>query len=211
MNKAQKTKDHILNEAFKLFLQKSYKEVTMEELQASTGLSRGGLYHHFNKRGEKYKGKEAIFQATVQRFFFSMAEEPLNIEEMQERGFLENFQAYLNYKQTSMDKILKSTGLEELDTNYFMLILQAIKYFPEMRDKVREQVVQETKNWVKIIELSQEKGEIRKDLDPATLAQHIYYLLDGLEMHLVMMGNINDEMYKEITTMISQLYDLIKR
>ena len=211
MNKAQKTKEHILNQAFKLFLQKSYKEVTMEELQASTGLSRGGLYHHFNKRGAKYKGKEAIFQATVERFFFSMAEEPLNLEEMQQRGFLENFQAYLNHKQSLMDNMLKSTGLEELDSNYFMLMLQSVQYFPEMREKIREQVVQETKNWSKVIELAQKQGEIRKDLDAAILAQHIYYLLDGLEMHLVMMGNINEEVYKEITTMISQLYDLIKQ
>lgn len=204
MTKAEKTKEHILNTAFKLFLQKSYREVTMQELQESAKMSRGGLYHHF-------KNKEEIFLATVKKFFFSMMEEPLDMAAMEGRSFMENFQAYLTYKQDMMNKMLKHTGLEELDSNYFMLVFQTIQYFPETKVELRQQVVQETKNWAQIIEIAQQKGEIKPDLDPATLAQHIYYLLDGLEMHLVMMGNINKEMYNEITTMIGQLYDLIRR
>lgn len=204
MNKAEKTKEHILNTAFKLFLQKSYREVTMQELQESAKMSRGGLYHHF-------KNKEEIFLATVQKFFFSMMEEPLDMGAMLESSFMENFQAYLMHKQQMMNKMLKHTGLEELDSNYFMLVFQTIQYFPETRIELRNQVVQETKNWAQIIEIAQQKGEIKQDLAPEILAQHIYYLLDGLEMHLVMMGNINAEMYKEITTMIQQLYQLIKK
>lgn len=204
MTKAEKTKEHILNTAFKLFLQKSYREVTMQELQESAKMSRGGLYHHF-------KNKEEIFLATVKKFFFSMMEEPLDMAAMEGRSFMENFQAYLTYKQDMMNKMLKHTGLEELDSNYFMLVFQTIQYFPETKVELRQQVVQETKNWAQIIEIAQQKGEIKQDLHPSTLAQHIYYLLDGLEMHLVMMGNINKEMYNEITTMIGQLYDLIRR
>jgi len=36
------TRDLILSTSFKLFLQKSYKDVTMRELVAKTSLSKGG-------------------------------------------------------------------------------------------------------------------------------------------------------------------------
>lgn len=203
MNKAEKTKAHILNTAFQLFLQKSYREVTMQELQEKAQMSRGGVYHHF-------KNKEEIFLATVQRFFFSMTDEPLDVRAMADKSFMENFQAYLTHKQQMMDKMLKNTGLEELDANYFMLVFQTVQYFPETRAALKKQVAQETQNWAQIIKIAQDKGEIKQHLEAEALARHIYYLLDGVEMHLVMMGNISSEMYDHITTMIGQLYDLIK-
>ena len=203
VNKAEKTKTHILNTAFRLFLQKSYREVTMQELQEHAQMSRGGLYHHF-------KNKEEIFLATVQRFFFSMMDEQLDMRAMTEKSFMENFQAYLTHKQQTMERMLSHTGLEELDANYFMLVFQTIQYFPETRAELKKQVAQETQNWAQIIKIAQDKGEIKQHLDADTLARHIYYLLDGVEMHLVMMGNISSEMYNHITAMIEQLYDLIR-
>lgn len=203
MNKAEKTKEHILNTAFKLFLQKSYREVTMQELQSAAQISRGGLYHHF-------KNKEEIFLATIQKFFFSMMEEKLDMEAMQERSFMENFGAYLAHKQRMMDKMLENTGLEKLDTNFFMLIFQTIQHFPATRQGLKMQVAAETKNWAKIIEIAQQKGEVKKTVQSETLAQHIYYLLDGVELHLVMAGNLSNDAYAQVMIIIEQLYDLIK-
>ncbi|EAY29052.1 TetR/AcrR family transcriptional regulator [Microscilla marina] len=203
MNKAEQTKTHILNTAFRLFLQKSYREVTMQELQENAQVSRGGLYHHF-------KNKEEIFLATAHKFFFSMMDESLDMGVMAEQPFMENFQSYLVHKQQVMDKMLTHTELEDLDANYFMLVFQTIQYFPETREELKKQVVQETKNWANIIKIAQNKGEIKQHLDAEALARHIYYLLDGVEMHLVMMGNINSEMHNRITTMIEQLYELIR-
>ncbi|WP_299458880.1 TetR/AcrR family transcriptional regulator [uncultured Microscilla sp.] len=203
MSKAEQTKTHILNTAFRLFLQKSYREVTMQELQENAQVSRGGLYHHF-------KNKEEIFLATTQKFFFSMMDESLDMRVMEEQSFMENFQAYLVHKQQVMDKMLAHTELEDLDANYFMLVFQTIQYFPETREELKKQVFQETKNWARIIKIAQNKGEVKQHLDADALARHIYYLLDGVEMHLVMMGNINSEMHNRITTMIEQLYELIR-
>ena len=52
------TKDHILQVALNLFLQSSYKEVTMCELVEKSGMSKGAFYYYF-------KSKEELFCAVM--------------------------------------------------------------------------------------------------------------------------------------------------
>ena len=51
-NKGEKTKERIRTEAYKLFAQKGFKEVTMTDICGKTGLSRGGLYRYYSGTGE---------------------------------------------------------------------------------------------------------------------------------------------------------------
>lgn len=45
--KGDKTKELICHVAFELFAEKGFKDVTMQDICCKTGLSRGGLYRHF--------------------------------------------------------------------------------------------------------------------------------------------------------------------
>jgi AcrR family transcriptional regulator len=51
---AEEAKTIILNHAKLLFIEKGYDRTTMDDLCASTGMSKGNLYHHF-------KNKEVLF------------------------------------------------------------------------------------------------------------------------------------------------------
>lgn len=59
-NKAQNTRALILRESYRLFAQKGFKAVTMSDICAATGLSRGGLYRHFS-------GTAAIMTCLLER------------------------------------------------------------------------------------------------------------------------------------------------
>lgn len=59
--KGEKTKQDIRNKAYQLFSQKGFKEVTMKDICELTGLSRGGLYRH-------YESTEQIFLEIVNAF-----------------------------------------------------------------------------------------------------------------------------------------------
>lgn len=50
--KAEKTKENIRREAYRLFAAKGFKEVTMTDICEKTGLSRGGLYRYYSNTGE---------------------------------------------------------------------------------------------------------------------------------------------------------------
>ena len=64
----ENSRELILKEAFKLFLQRNVEKVTVPELERVTKLQRGAIFYHF-------KDKEAIFKDAVKQYFFS----PLNI------------------------------------------------------------------------------------------------------------------------------------
>jgi AcrR family transcriptional regulator len=56
------SRTHILETAANLFMQKSYKEVTMKEIVDKTGLSKGAFYLHF-------RSKEQLFMEVTDYFF----------------------------------------------------------------------------------------------------------------------------------------------
>ena len=50
--KGEKTKQEIREKACQLFAEKGFKEVTMKDICELTGLSRGGLYRHYESTGQ---------------------------------------------------------------------------------------------------------------------------------------------------------------
>lgn len=59
--KGEKTKQAIREKAYQLFAEKGFKDVTMKDICGLTGLSRGGLYRH-------YESTEQIFLEIVNAF-----------------------------------------------------------------------------------------------------------------------------------------------
>src|SRR4051812_15955893 len=59
------SKEHILVISLRLFLHKTFKEVTMKQIVEETGMSKGAFYHYFNS-------KEQVFEEVIQHFFMDM-------------------------------------------------------------------------------------------------------------------------------------------
>ncbi|MFT0573948.1 TetR/AcrR family transcriptional regulator [Bacteroides thetaiotaomicron] len=61
--RGKNSRDLILKEAFKLFLQKNVEKVTVPDLEKATGVQRGAIFYHF-------KDKEALFVEVIDQYFF---------------------------------------------------------------------------------------------------------------------------------------------
>jgi len=59
----ENTKDYIIEESFKLFLNHSYEAVSINNISCAIGFTKGALYHHF-------KSKEELFKSVVDRYLF---------------------------------------------------------------------------------------------------------------------------------------------
>lgn len=59
--KGNKTKQDIREKAYRLFAEKGFKDVTMKDICEQTGLSRGGLYRH-------YESTEQLFLEIINHF-----------------------------------------------------------------------------------------------------------------------------------------------
>lgn len=90
----ENSRELILKEAFKLFLQKNVEKVTVPELERVTKLQRGAIFYHF-------KDKEAIFKDAVKQYFFS----PLNIFYPINSNNVHSLEEYWDKKNEHLNKI----------------------------------------------------------------------------------------------------------
>ncbi|MCI8506265.1 MAG: TetR/AcrR family transcriptional regulator [Lachnospiraceae bacterium] len=155
--KAERTRELIRQEAYRLFAEKGFKEVTMTDICERTGLSRGGLYRYYSKTGE-------IFSEILSKeYVISDRIEGLESAEQILTDMLEAITREIMDKETSLSLAIyeyASLGNEEL----FIRINEAAK-----------------QRWISLIQYGMETGEF-KPVDPDRISDLILYYYQGLRM-----------------------------
>lgn len=173
------TKSHIVLTAFKLFLKEGYREVTMSRLVKESGLSKGAFYHYFDS-------KEQLFIAAVETFFFGLSEKVF-IDASPDLTLRENLFRLIDSKEASFKQFAAYTQSSEPQVNFFMFIFQATQYLPQMKEKLRSFMGYEVQTLLGMIAMAEQRGELRKGIDAQLLAEQISCMLDGAELHGVML------------------------
>lgn len=145
----ENSRELILKEAFKLFLQKNIEKVTVPELERATKLQRGAIFYYF-------KDKSAIFEEVIERYFFS----PLNIFYPVNSNNVHSLKEYWNKKKEHLDKIQNWFQQEEIPVNpysaFFHLAEQANLYLPAFRGNMQNLMKAEKEYWLKVAHLDSE-------------------------------------------------------
>ncbi|HEY8804698.1 MAG TPA: TetR/AcrR family transcriptional regulator [Clostridium sp.] len=169
------TKDHILHVALNLFLQSSYKEVTMSELVEKSGMSKGAFYYYF-------KSKEELFCA-VMKMIMDLGE--LDYGNFSQTSLKDFYEGYLMKIQTaksdskSMELIFDSTSTR---LSFTTLIFEAFRLFPSVRELVQQSNEKELNMWVEIVLQAIDRGEIRSNMTAAQIAGIFINISAGLAM-----------------------------
>ncbi len=121
--KGDKTKELICSEAYKLFAEKGFKEVTMKDICEKTGLSRGGLYRH-------YSSTEAIFSHIIN-----------SLMQTQENEVLNKIESLVPAKQILLE-LLNRYQIEMLDSSN-CLTLAIYEFFSTLQRKGNESLLYE--------------------------------------------------------------------
>lgn len=177
------SKEHILNTALNLFLQKGFKEVTMKELVDNAGMSKGAFYHYF-------KSKEDVFEEVVMNFY-----KMLSIPDYDALSTTSLREFYKNWlKNVSQRKSLwsKSTSSEDAAAtqNHYYLIFDGIRLLPTFRQLFYSEQEREMAAWVKIIDKAKKSKEIKSSLPSKQIANMFTYVSDGLSFNLLMNNNM---------------------
>jgi len=197
------SKEHIILISSKLFLQKSFKEVTMKEIVENTGLSKGAFYHYFTS-------KEQLFLEVLNYFFEQVSRK---YENYSNESLYQFYHDYANETVTLTKKYLAKFENElsevSITMNYFSLIFDALKLYPEFREKIITEFNKEIGYWTKAVERARSKGEIYSPMTDKEISELFMYLSDGVGMHMIMRGmdiqniinpfiNLWDKLYAEI-------------
>jgi len=196
------TREEILITAFKHFLVQSYGEVTLAHLVKDLNLSKGAFYHHF-------KSKQELFIEVIDRFVLYYVQ----IDEVQldpSKSMMDNLMDLVEISLKVFDNLKEKISPEADELNYYRLMLEAIKHYPDFTKLVNERHKQEElKYFGKLIENARKKGEIKDNIDTAMLAETIQSLLDGIGFNVFFIDEKRDY-YKHIKRGFQFFYDLIK-
>ncbi len=174
------TKEHILKVSFSLFLQKNYKEVTMQEIVEKTGMSKGAFYHYFESKEQLFLEVISYFAAAITMDYSKLRKDSLS-------------QFYHDYIENNAN----SSFLQKQDDanngfNYYTLIFDAMKLFPSFRDQVVETIQNELNAWKEMVRSARANGEITSPMTDEQIAKMFVYTSDGVGMHKILTGKVED-------------------
>lgn len=174
--KGDKTKQLICSEAYKLFAKKGFKTVTMKDICESTGLSRGGLYRHF-------ESTEQIFMEIISEF-----------TNRQQNEFREKINE--NISAVSILNNILTKYEEEMLNSEDSLSIAICEFFSSeniSRDKnlIECQYLFSKQMWVELIEYGISKDEFKK-VDAEAVFDLIVFSYQGVRLYGRLM-NIDTE------------------
>jgi AcrR family transcriptional regulator len=191
------TREYIIDEAFKLFLNHSYEAVSISIISETIGLTKGALYHHF-------ENKEELFRAVINKHFnipvASVDADNITLKEYTEECV----------KQTQ--RILKTlfSGDEKfMPINYVSLIADCFRHYKGFTEEKFGFVEQEVGVVKKILDNAISRGEIRNDIDTNIVAMQFFSLSIGMAGDIVRNSSI-DSTINSMKLQLNQLYNLLK-
>ncbi|MCL6220894.1 TetR/AcrR family transcriptional regulator [Zunongwangia pacifica] len=197
------SKGQILKISLLLFLQKGFKEVTMNEIVKSSGFSKGAFYHYFSS-------KEEVFKEVIDVYFKQMLH--LDYETLPSDSLKSFYQANLDIHK-KRDKMIRSWYQETFEgdfpNNIYYILFDALRLLPEVREQQQKRIKAEVKAWEKVIEKARANDEIKTILSSENLAKQFVYSSDGIALHMVMISS-SAELIDEVKTVWESLYKSIK-
>jgi AcrR family transcriptional regulator len=198
VDSVKNTRDYILDVTFKLFLQKSFKEVTLKEIVEKTGLSKGAFYHYFTS-------KEQLFLELVNDVFSSVLDVPY--DQFSKESLYHFYIDYINYYAEKL-KLQKGEGSAP-SFNYISLIFDAIKLFPDFQVRLQKSKEVQLSSWKNIIQTAREKGEIYSPMSDEQIANMFINSSSGVEMQSIFRGN-SEDIGKTLLSLWDSFYQEIK-
>lgn len=196
------SREHILKTAFILFLQKSYKAVTMKDIVEKSGFSKGAIYHYF-------ENKEELFREIVDTFYFKGLS--IDFNSFRKDSFYLFYNDVLDYsvkKFTEIKEFLEDTDDED-DITYFTLVIDALLLFPQFKEERTKLHAMELEAWEEVIQSALKRNELKSRMTARQIAQLFVYSNDGITPHLVLDGKLKDS-HREIKSLWDALYDDLK-
>lgn len=194
------SKEHIMKTAFILFMQKSFKAVTLREIIAKSGFSNGAFYHYF-------RTKEELFIEVANHYWFEFINLPFPAQE--EISLYDFIQAALERSEKVMTIIDDEFNMDSEGANFYSFIFEAYRIIPTFKEKTLLAQNKELTVWMKVIADAKQSKEIESDLDNETLAQYFVTISYGNAITRLINMDVN-YMRKTMCSLWEGLYAMLK-
>lgn len=179
----------IINAAYKVFSQNSYKKAPMSEIAGESGISKALLFHYFTNKLELYM------------FLWDKS-----MEQIQKASF-----QYCVVDTTDFFEILHRSLLAKcfVVRSYPYLYQFAAKAYyeqePEIKSNIQEKFNHVSQNSEDILWKIADVSKLRQDIDVRLMYQEILWTSDGYLRQMISAGKLDaDQMEKDFGRMIGQ-------
>lgn len=170
------TKNRILDAALELFAEKSYHEVSLDEIARKAGVSKGGLFHYFPSKYDL--AKEVLFREAerIRKLVTAMLREKASLEEKLRL-----------LVDSSLELVLENPKLSRFYLEVYEEAMKRGNGFDEWRELARD--------YLRVIAGVFEEMGAEKPFERAML---FAALLDGIAIdYLLMGGEVDAESLKD--------------
>jgi len=191
------TKNQILRTALKMFLQNSYKGVSLRDIVNEVGLTKGAFYHY-------YTSKEEMFEEVV-KYFYN------NVIITDYRSFPKNsLKEFLN---AYLEKLQEPDGDDNKDgdMNFFVFLSEAAKRIPDFMNIHLAQRKKELWAWSDIIATAKQNKEIKSNISNENLAMMFLNISDGISMNRAFSGNSGMQALLDLKRDWDNLYSMLAK
>jgi TetR/AcrR family transcriptional repressor of nem operon len=199
------SRENIIMTSYKLFLQKSYKEVTMKEIADKVGMTKGSFYHYF-------KSKEEIFSEIINEYFLNnlSSVDYGNFSQDSLQQFYKDYLLHTSKTKHNLISSKKEDAEDELSINPLVLIFEAFKILPEFKIKMTQLFLKEQKAWEKIIKHAKTQKEIKSDMSDEHIAKLFIYSNDGCGLHYLREDKSLSKVKKDLMPIYDGIYKMLK-
>jgi AcrR family transcriptional regulator len=165
----------------------------MKEIVEKTGLSKGAFYHYF-------ESKEQIYLEIINQAFSSLIY--VDYSRFSKTSLYNFYHDYLNYLNRTYDSFKSTCNGDSFDLNYYSLIFDALRLFPDFKEKMMESSRQELDAWKTVVHIAKENGEIKSSMSDEEIAGIFVHTNSGIGMNNMMIGKS-----ETTTSLLIELWD----
>ncbi len=197
-NAMAETREIIIDQAYRLFLSRSYEAVSIQDISKSVGLTKGALYHHF-------LNKEELFKAVIDKYLKLVG----LIQVRQDITLEEYIQVIIEYVSRIVQTICID-GQSFIPVKYLLLLIDALRHYPGYMDEQRHFYTLGTDHLKTILDRAVKNGEIRGDIDTSLVALNFTSIALGVAASLFR-EHSTQETIQLLRSQMVEYYKILKK
>jgi len=191
-------KEQLTEQAAKMFIERGYDNTSIDHITSACNITKGAYYHHF-------KNKEEIFIKAI-TVIFEEIEEWINKKIYSADNLKNLITAYFDFT----DYFSFSKYYDNINSNTYLVQLEAIRKFPDLKKKVSESFLRNIPYIKEKYDEACKKGEVKGDIDPDAFALHLTVLIEGLLFLSVVTGT-ESSLIENSRKIADNLWNMIRK
>lgn len=173
------TRDNILTQSFKLFLNEGYKEVSINKIIGNCNISKGAFYHYFTS-------KEDLYSQVLERFFFNYFDNS-DFTYDENLSLAEKLQYFIISFASPYEELLELTSRSDL-IHYFRFLFHAAGHDDLTKYRINKHFYKKGYYLSILIKEEQKKNGFEIDASPKAIARQFLSMVLGI----ILLDGIND-------------------